>query len=164
MLTRILSLAELHRWGREAHTLEARLPIKQLSRLAETLADTQGELRVQFRFTLLEAQRLAVRGRIEGTLQLTCQRCLQPMAWPVALEFAQAVVTAGDSTEQLPAGYEPWLPAPEGVALWELPEDELLLAVPDYPKHPPEQCKTPKMAPNFTGGANNPFAKLRDKL
>lgn len=164
MLLQVLSLAELHRWGREARTLEARLPVKQLSRLAELLADTQGELLVRLSFAVIEPQRLVVRGQITGTLHLTCQRCLQPLAWPVTLAFAQAVVAEGDSEAQLPPGYEPWLPSSEGVALWELPEDELLLVLPDYPKHPSDQCKTAKPTVNFSTGANNPFAKLRDKL
>lgn len=164
MLTGTYPLSELTRWGRESRTIEARLAIARLSRLTEMLADTQGELEVKLSFSLIGNTRLAVRGEVKGVLHLTCQRCLQSMDWPVALHFAQAVVDAGDQATELPAGHEPWLPVPEGVALWELPEDELLLTLPDYPKHPQDRCKPFKTSAAPAEGQNNPFAKLRNKL
>ncbi len=165
MFTQTFPLSELSRWGRESRTIEAQIPVAQLGRLSDMLADTQGELTVKLSFSLLEANRLAIRGEVHGMLHLNCHRCMQPMDWPVALQFAQAAVSVGDHEAKVPPGYEPWLPSPEGVALWEIAEDELLLTLPDYPSHPHDQCKSAHVTTDSQpGGQNNPFAKLRNRL
>ncbi len=99
-------------------------------------------------------------GTITGELWLTCQRCLQPMAWAFRLQ-PDAVL---QSSEGMPAGVgedddRVELEA-DGLlrpAVWV--EEEILLAWPLVPRH--EDCE-PAAGPEFEAGerGDNPFAVL----
>jgi uncharacterized protein len=78
---------------------------------------------------------------IEGSVPLTCQRCLDDFEWPVAQrtevllahdERELALLDADSSAEVVLAG------AP--VTTLTLVEDELLLALPFAPRHPEGAC------------------------
>ncbi len=71
----------------------------------------------------------------EASLQLVCQRCLEPVAHEVSEQVDFAVAENEDSLAVLPRGMD--LIALEGDRLRpaKLIEDELIVALPLVPKH-----------------------------
>lgn len=98
---------------------------------------------------------------------LTCQRCLQPMQEPLAIDCRLRFVRGEAEAEALDAELEDdVLALPRWLDLRELVEDELLLALPLVPRH--ERCPTPLQFDEGPAGADeaeieerpNPFAAL----
>ena len=81
------------------------------------------------------ARRPTIDGRVEAALRLTCQRCLQPMAWPVAAVVSITVVETERAFDQLAATREPLLLTADRQRLSDVIEEELLLAIPLAPMH-----------------------------
>lgn len=143
--------------------LEGRVPLAGLERLVAAAGPQSGAAVVQLRVVPGARRRPMVRGRISAVLTLTCQRCVEPLAWPVDCTPALAVV--GDDTEaaSLPPELEP-LPSSDGtVDLRALVEDELLLALPLVARHPDGTCASPSVAVagEEVHDRASPFAVLR---
>jgi len=73
---------------------------------------------------------------VEAELPLVCQRSLRPYLEPVKRHSLLAVVENAEQEELLPGHYEPVLVEHGQMALLEVVEDELLLAVPEVPRDP----------------------------
>lgn len=90
-----------------------------------------------------------ISGRIGARLRLTCQFCLEPFVWPVAIRLRLALARNEEEEERLMADCEPLLVSEDRLMLHDIIEDELLLAVPMMPKCPacenerPPQGETP---------------------
>ncbi len=99
----------------------------------------------------------------DATVGLVCQRCLQPMAWPLHAERTIFFVEGEDAAATLDAESEDDVLAyaPQ-IDLRGLVEDELLLALPIVPRH--DVCPEPLVAPPDVGEGEgereNPFAVL----
>jgi uncharacterized protein len=129
-------------------------------RLRDVLASGAGEVAYEIRGVRDERGRPGLRLKVSGTLQLRCQRCLEPMAFEVrtdemlVLAATLAEIHAEPASTQAPdrvvAGKE--------MALRELIEDELILAVPYAPRH--EDCVAAGTADD-DAEKNSPFAGLR---
>ncbi|WP_028118068.1 23S rRNA accumulation protein YceD [Ferrimonas senticii] len=80
-------------------------------------------------------------GKAVTELTLTCQRCMEPVNVPVAVEFAYSPVTDDSQIDELPDAYEPVELDENGeVQLHKLIEDEVLLSFPIVPSHDTEEC------------------------
>jgi uncharacterized protein len=135
------------------------LPIAGFERLAGSLADASGEVAFQLCFDRDEAGRAVVRAAVQATLLARCQRCLESVAVQVDSRVLLAVVTDLVSARQLPEQYDP-LMAEEGmVRLSDVIEDELLLALPQIPRHAPGACSVAIEQP-AAPRRENPFAVL----
>lgn len=148
------------------------LALDSLSRLAPLLALPEGAVIYELRFDRGERGRHQISGWLEATLQVTCQRCMEPMPLSVRSEIALAIVSGPDEAERLPEAFDPLLLEPdESIPLSELLEDELLLALPVAPLHPVEECNLrladfsdePEVAQDVAQEAKvNPFAQLAE--
>ena len=148
-------LAELGR------TLEGRLPVVRLHRLAGVLADQQGEVEVRLDFRREPRSRSAVHGHIRAGLRLTCQRCLQPFELMLDLPVNLVVVRSDAEAERLAEEEDPLLVgAGQALSLAELVEDELLLALPQVPAHPPPGCRPPAGSEAGSEPGPSPFEAL----
>ena len=143
-------------------TQQGILPLSGFERLRELLASEEGEVAYELKGVRDEQGRPSLRLRVQGTLQLRCQRCLGPLAFALqvdellVLAATQAEIDADSADVQSPdrvlAGKE--------MAVADLVEDELILAVPYAPRH--ERCAP--AARIGEGATTRPFADLRDKL
>ncbi len=109
--------------------------------------------------------------QVQARVWLTCQRCLQPMTVPLALDQRLRFVQGESQAEALDAESEDdVLALSRWMDLRELAEDELLLALPLVPRH--ETCPLPLPvaiglesddadAPDQGFDKPNPFAALR---
>jgi len=61
-------------------------PLKDFQRLRDMLASEAGEVTYGVQGTRDERGRPALRVKVEGTLQLRCQRCLEPLPFEVKVE------------------------------------------------------------------------------
>lgn len=152
---------------------EGSLPLASMTRLHDSLADTEGEVRVAIEFDRDVLQVPYIELRIDAELPLQCQRSLQRFLHPVSLVQRLGLIRAGDAKagngrdeeaeeEALPEGYEPLLLPEDGMLRpAELVEDELILAVPVVPVAPgTEAVQRDWQAGADEEMASHPFAGL----
>ena len=146
---------------------EGTVPLARLPRLAEALADSQGECRyvLQFGRDPLGVAFLGL--ELRAGLPLTCQRSLERFVLPVHLEQRLGLLRHESEEAGLPEGYEPVL-LDEDASLrpLDLVEDELILALPLVPVSPDaaaiatdedDAAETPRTATPFAA-----LAALKD--
>jgi len=109
--------------------------LSALPRVAAAVIGGPGECRYRLAIAADSAHRLTVDGEVEATLPLTCQRCLQSMAWPVAAVVGITVVETERAFDRLEATREPLLLMDGRQRLSDVVEEELLLAMPLVPMH-----------------------------
>ncbi len=116
---------------------EGSLPLSGMSRLAGTLADTDGDCRFTLEFGRDALDVPFVEVRAEAELPLVCQRSLERFLLPVSVVQRLGLVTDEAQEAALPEGMEPIQPGPDGALdPAGLIEDELILAVPVVPIDP----------------------------
>ncbi len=139
--------------------------LSEFARLSDFLADNQEEVRIEFSFAK-EGRLATVHGTIKTTLSLICQSCLDTLSWPIELTVNLGVVTSLEQADRLAAEFEPLLLESDKVSLLELVEDEILLALPDFPRHEydcmeREQKQVPPTVDNDRQvRSDNPFSVL----
>lgn len=137
MLPQMVKLQSLIDRG---EVLSGTVAVAKLDRLAALLAGQQGEVFAELRFGR-DAQGIQnITGVITATLQLLCQRCLQPMVCQLELTPTLAVIKQGADSQHLPDQYEPLVIDSAELSLVTLVEDELLLALPIVVMHPADEC------------------------
>lgn len=134
-------------------------PLTALERLRDQLLTTSGEVRFQLRFAK-EGTVVGARGRIEAELSLQCQACLGALAYRVDSATAVGFVSSLDEAALLPEPFEPvLLEDPRALRLADLIEDELLLSLPQVPRH--EVCEAVGRGENAAEAVGRrPFAGL----
>ena len=97
---------------------------------------------------------------INAQLPVACQRCLNEMCVQLKLEF-DYLITSSEPTEFDENDDLDWLEVSQSMQVWELIEDELLIAFPIAPVHSHEyanDCAQHKMQ---SGEKPNPFSVLK---
>lgn len=116
------------------------LPVRRLRRLAEHCLDDRGEVGIDLQFERSGARGLCLmHGALTATLHVACQRCLQAMDLHLATEPWLVLRRAEGATEES-TGEDESLVVDKAIALSELVEDELLLAMPMIPMHTLAEC------------------------
>jgi uncharacterized protein len=139
------------------------LPLSKMSRLHDLLLDQEGAVDFELRFEK-DGKIAAVTGFVEAELKLQCQCCLGAIAWPVSCRVRLGVVNSIDEADLLPESYEPLLLEGETIALADIVQEELLLAIPAIPQH--GQCEPAVRLKKEAAPENpkrpNPFAVLAE--
>ena len=129
------SLRDLESLADRGVTLSGELNIDTLTRLKSLLPSGVGSVRATLRFRQRGDGWLAVELDYQGSMQLVCQRCLEPFRHEVK-ETVNVVAADGDSLPvETPAGYEPFELEEGRLQPAQLIEDELIVAIPLVPKH-----------------------------
>jgi uncharacterized protein len=113
------------------------LGLQRLSRLGEFLFNKEGELQVDLQF-YKQGKVPVIEGRIEGHLILTCQSCMQVLAWSVNKTVKIGMVQTIEQADCLEDDLEPLMVADNKMSLPAIIEDEVIIALPDYPRHETE--------------------------
>ncbi|MBM3367778.1 MAG: DUF177 domain-containing protein [Betaproteobacteria bacterium] len=149
-------------FARAGSKLQASWPVSDFPRLRDGLNADSGKIDCELEGIQENLGRRALRLRLSGTLQLTCQRCLGALAQAVRVD---EVLLLAESQAEIDA--EPVNPeAPERILagremqVHELVEDELVLALPIAPRH--ERCAGEK--PGAAATKQSPFAGLKDLM
>lgn len=121
--------------------ISAQVPISSLPRVAGLLAGGEGSLAVKLQFYKDDDRFRRVDGHISGSVNVTCQRCLDAMPVVVDTQFELAIVWSEDDAERLPKTLDPLIVGEELVDLADIVSDELILSLPFVNYHASEDCK-----------------------
>ena len=122
-----------------------------LSRFKALLAGEEGRIRAELGFSRDEEGRCLVRVMIDADVEVTCQRCLQPMNRRVESDSTLAIVWTEEQAGQLPRNLEPLVLGAQDADLWSIVEEELMLALPAFSYHESAACK--EILANYSGAA-----------
>lgn len=147
--------------------LLGKIKIDEMSRLSEILLDDSGEIEIDLTFDK-EGRVPTIVGKIKAKLLIECQSCAESFALSVDKQFKLGLVQSLEQADRLPSDCDPLMIQNEKIVLAELIEDELLLALPDFPKHPDvcldlseqEVFKQVEEVDNEPVKSNNPFSVL----
>jgi len=134
-------------------------PLGEFPRLRDMLASDAGEVAYRLEGTHDALGRPALRIRVEGSLQLRCQRCLEPFAFAVRVEdlLLLAATLSEIHAEPTDASGPDRIVAGKEMPVRDLVEDELILALPYAPRH--DSCEPGAAVQD--GRGSSPFASLR---
>jgi uncharacterized protein len=149
-------------FARSEQALVGELPVARFERLHDVLTDTHGTLRYTLRGGKDERQRPYLELRIDGELHLQCQRCLEPLGYPVGVRSTLLLIPRGEQADELfddpdaPDAIE----ASAELNVAELVEDELLLSLPLSPRHPEGACTSRTRRDETADAKPSVFAQL----
>ena len=121
----------------------------ELPRFHGLLASEMGDISADLTFLRDEENRAVIELKFEATVSVICQRCLQAMPLDLAGDNVLGVVWTDEQAAHLPRHLDPLIVSEEGCNLWELVEDELILAMPPFSYHDTEDCK--QILSEYTG-------------
>ena len=107
---------------------------QRMNRLSEFLFDKEGDMKVDLHF-FKEGKVPTIEGHIEGHLNLICQTCLQSLPWDVSKDVKIGMVQTMEQADRLEKGLEPLIITEGKVSFPSIVEDEVIIALPDYPRH-----------------------------
>jgi len=127
-------------------TFRGTMPLNRLKRLGPMLAPGSDEQDAQLlarddarftaRFSYDEQGLVTIRLEVEVELPLICQRSLAPYREKIVRRSLLVVIEDVAEQELIPGIYEPVLVEQRRMALQDIVEEELLLAIPQVPKNP----------------------------
>ena len=129
------SLRDLEALGARQSGLDGELELAGLPRLAGLLHSTAGSVRASLQFRQRGLGALAATLDLDTTVELTCQRCLEPFAQPIKERLELMLVEPGASADSVPEGYEAVELENGRLFPAGLIEDELIVSIPLVPKH-----------------------------
>ena len=131
-------------------TINSTVSISKLQRFSEYLHDEDGQVKVSLHFDKDETGYRVVRGQIETTVRMLCQRCLEPTV--VEVVVSELAVTLADSETEAskiadkfsgPLDKLEIIVCEEGeLELLSLVEDELIMSLPVVVAHEDKHCNT----------------------
>jgi len=141
--------------------------ISEFSRLPDSLLENSGIVEVMASFKK-EGRLPVIQGKIKTNLILECQSCLEKLAWIIDRNFNLALVSSLEQADRLASDCEPFILKGEKISLIELVEDELVLALPDFPRHE-HNCVERDETNQDTdkpeqSNSNNPFSVLAELI
>lgn len=143
---------------------EGRIPLASMRRLADSLADVEGDCGYQVEFGRDEFGIAFIELRVDAALPLVCQRTLERFELPVRIEQRVGLIRDEREESALPPGYEPVLLGEDArLHPAELIEDELILAVPVVPVKPGTEAVEVQWTADVEEAEDerpNPFAAL----
>lgn len=132
-----------------------------LDRLGSLVMSSEGAIKLSFEFLTSNYQHPSIKGHIDTELLVECQRCLAPMVYPVNVDF-ELLIDASD--EQVQTCQVDTVYTDEGyLNVFEVVEDELILALPLISMHEDETCNKewqPDSISDEVVEKINPFAVL----
>jgi uncharacterized protein len=140
--------------------LQGSWPVAEFLRLHDALRSSAGTLRYELQGVPELRGKPALGLKVEGTLQLVCQRCLGVLEFPLHVDVALRLARTQQEMDAEPLDAE----GPESIVAGKemqvkaLVEDEVLLALPIAPRH--VSCTSVEPA-GAAGSRQTPFAGLR---
>ncbi|TDO12613.1 uncharacterized protein DFO68_104126 [Halomonas ventosae] len=123
-----------------AEHLEGLVALADMARLAEQAGAQSGDARVWLDFGIDAQGCREICGHLEAELQLSCRRCLEPVAQRIDSDFRLGMVTSDALAAELPGTHEPVLVENEQLNLLAVLEDELILSLPQVVYHDEAEC------------------------
>jgi len=128
-------------FARAGDELSGSVPVGELARIADSLFDTAGALQFELKGARDVRQRLRLHLKVDGSIDLKCQRCLGKLVYPVSTQSNLLVLTDGKAGDTGEIEDLDGVPAAADTDVWALVEDEVLLALPLAPRHAEGECR-----------------------
>jgi uncharacterized protein len=119
--------------GTEA-AIDFTIPLADLPRVSHELSATDGEARGSVRFSRQLGQAVADL-TVSARPEVVCQRCMQPMRWPVDVKSRIALVSDYSAADRVPEELEVFLVEGDSVSVRDLVDEEVMLALPQIARH-----------------------------
>lgn len=129
------SLRDLESLANREITLGGELTISKLTRLKSLLHSDVGSVSATLRFRQRGDGWLATELDYRATVELVCQRCLEPFRHELTDTASVVLADAAAVPAAVPAGFEPFELEDGRLQPAELVEEELIVAIPLVPKH-----------------------------
>jgi uncharacterized protein len=130
------SLRDLESLGARQAVVSGALDLGQLVRLGDLLHTNEGSVRATLQFGQHGAGWTTLALEYQTTLELICQRCLEPLEHEVAQRVELAIVESPSMEKSaVMEGYEPIVLDQDRLSPAQLIEDELIVSLPLVPKH-----------------------------
>ena len=142
---------------------QGQLDVEKLSRLCELLASDQGGITLKFEFKNSDFEVPMITGEIQTSLQIECQRCLQAMETELGFDFKLLVDAADDIVRE--SSLDTIYSEDGNIDIFEVVEDEIILALPLVSMHPHDTCNAHWQAADNNQEPvvrENPFSVLKD--
>src|SRR5687767_149767 len=110
------------------------IPLSELPRVSQELTSKNGEARGHVRFSRQLGHAVADL-EVSAQPEVVCQRCMQPMRWPVKVKSRIALVSDYDAADRVPEGLEVFLVEADSVSVRDLVDEEIMLALPHVARH-----------------------------
>ena len=145
--------------------LQGSIPLARLERVLPALCSQDGELQVLLELGVDPDGTRFLSGSIRGSVEVQCQRCLEPVDLLLNLEFRLGMVKNHADIHRLHERYEPLIVGSEPMSVADIVSDEVLLALPLVPAHADDgKCYefVKDYQPPQVEKRENPFAKLAE--
>jgi uncharacterized protein len=130
------------RLARQRRVITGELAVRRMERLRPLVSGADDRVaHVALEFGTDDMGVKFIHGRVTAALEMTCQRCLQPMMQDVDAQFSLGLVTNRREADLLPSHYDPLVVEQEHIPLLDIVEDELLLALPIVAMHAEGTCR-----------------------
>ncbi len=150
------------------------IPLAELPRVSHELTTSDGEANGRVRFSRQLGHAVADL-EVKAGPAVVCQRCMQPMRWPVDVNSRIALVVDYEAADRVPEGFDVYLVEADSVSVRELVDEEVMLALPNVPRHaegsecagrelklPGQEAEAPDEAADAQ--VQKPFAQLGELL
>tara|TARA_B110000858_G_scaffold198527_1_gene266254 strand:+ start:4973 stop:5503 length:531 start_codon:yes stop_codon:yes gene_type:complete len=162
----IPAYADTRKIFQQEENISGNLGLDRLPRFCKTLANDQGGVSLELKFTLSDAKQRLITGSLQAQVNVFCQRCLKPLAIALADDIKLALVRDEEAALLLEAELDPWICEDHKLDLAELVEEQLILCTPLVSYHESGECITQK---DYVAGEDatesvtieNPFAALK---
>ncbi|MHB1947295.1 MAG: YceD family protein [Gammaproteobacteria bacterium] len=149
-----------YRFADNATRLHGSLPIKNMERLASSLATDDNDVEIDIHFGV-DAQGLRfLSGQLKTQLGLQCQRCMETFKYEIISHLMLGIVQTEEEAKELPERYDPLLVTKgDDLLIQDVVEDELIVSLPIVPMHEAKDCKIalPLVAESEAAEKDNPF-------
>lgn len=143
-------------------TISGSLRPNDLQRFRSLLSDDNGVIESQLKFYRDDENRYLVHLEAQAHVNVVCQRCLEAMPLTLNCDNILAVLWNDEEARHLPRHLDPVIAASEDYCLWDMVEEELILAMPPFNYHDTEQCNEFLVKINADQGKTEPVV-IRSK-
>ena len=151
---------------------EGSCSLERLPRFADCLASPDGEVSGKLRFGSTGTGRRVITGSVSATVEVVCQRCLEPLSLELAdtIQLALVESESESQSDSLEAAWDPWVVDGPKISIASLLEEQLMLCMPLVSYHRDERCvkaleyqqrKEPLDDSSGDRAAKNPFEVLK---
>ena len=163
-------LVDHYKMANQAQELEGSIPLSEFARLRAGVSGDEGEVHLRLAFSKSDDNRTHVSGRASTAVTLVCQNCMSEFTLGLNAEIDAEIVADEAELSSLEDEQDGLVSAERVVALTQLVEDELMLAVPMIPRHKDADCPGNAFQPvtnSEPAGSENthrPFAGLAEAM
>lgn len=128
------------KWADREAVIQAIVPLSAFARLCDGAASAEGEVAVDCRVYRDSQHLVVLEGQLKTTVQLVCQRCLEPVATAIDTDMRLWLLRDEAQADRLADDADYLVLDEEGhVSLIDALEDELILSLPLVAMH--EDCE-----------------------